>query len=459
MSKKIVIDNKCNCCGLCFTGNNFLDETPEGKAIPKGAGILTDSDIEEFRMIVNNCPINAISLVDVIKKTSDEIKDMINELRKIQAKNPEKKEIEFDFNEINVNIPYSVKEGYYEYNSESGAKSAAKDEIDRLMYSQRLSIIQNILVQYKSNKLRHYFKYEKDERNYFYENNLRIEKLLIEIIGEIKNINHNFSIPSDISKFDVRPVNNIRVEMIEKSWWEQGKANMVMNDMSGQYYTLKWYAENCDTDDMEEYAGTGVFGRDIFRRIYCFKGTNEVFKEIAKDINDSCKSIIGNEVINDAYSLILGIIDDYNKVLKIELNKKIDALLNLVSSCNIIKENNLNNVKKESDKEYYALSSREYYAKNGNSKMQFEIGNDFLEGIKVEQNYERGIYWLEKSGQNGDVKAQRKLAYMYISGADIEQNYEKGIYWLEKSGHNGNVRAQLKLAHMYIDETEIEQNY
>lgn len=57
--------------------------------------------------------------------------------------------------------------------------------------------------------------------------------IIIEVVYEIRNYNPNLEIPNDITKFSAKPQFKIAIESLEKNWWEQGRLDMILSDMSG----------------------------------------------------------------------------------------------------------------------------------------------------------------------------------------------------------------------------------
>ena len=59
------------------------------------------------------------------------------------------------------------------------------------------------------------------------------------------------------------------------------------------------------------------------------------------------------------------------------------------------------------------------------------LGEHYLSGTYVEQDYERARYWLERACQNDyESEARRILSDMYFEGNGVEKNIEKGVEWL-----------------------------
>jgi TPR repeat protein len=50
---------------------------------------------------------------------------------------------------------------------------------------------------------------------------------------------------------------------------------------------------------------------------------------------------------------------------------------------------------------------------------------------------------LIKDAEHGDVEAQFKLGAWYYEGDVLDEDLEKGLFWLEKAAAGGNVNAMI----------------
>lgn len=326
----VINSDKCIACGTCFTVCDYIEETPEGKAVPKESGIIPFDMEESLKSIILDCPGHAISLQEIKPKSADDIRGMIqSEIRNFTIKKPDRNEFKFDSSKIVVPMVFSPNENCYIYNSYGQAKGAAKEEIDRLMFSQRKVTIQNVLVQYKNQKLRRYYVYEQTNDNLYYQLERSIKESIMKIIDQIRIYKPDVSIPLGLTEFSVKPNQNY-IDWFTKNYFEEGEAIRVLRELSGEYYSLSWYTDRCDIDDTEEYVGTGLFGGDKYKTKYAFNHLNDAFKEIEKDIKEACSSVISSDSVDMADTLVSSIIDNCMRELKPELNKKAQILEKLL---------------------------------------------------------------------------------------------------------------------------------
>lgn len=77
------------------------------------------------------------------------------------------------------------------------------------------------------------------------------------------------------------------------------------------------------------------------------------------------------------------------------------------------------------------------------------LGEFFLTGHTVPQNYEKAAKWYRKAAENGDRDAQSELAFLYFVGRGVEQDFEKALSWFEKAAMQGLAPAQYSLGIMF----------
>ena len=110
--------------------------------------------------------------------------------------------------------------------------------------------------------------------------------------------------------------------------------------------------------------------------------------------------------------------------------------------------------KKLTDDEKLTAEELEYYeqvAQQGNAEAQKNLGIMYVEGDRVEQNYQKAIEYFEQAVQQGNAEAQKNLGIMYEVGLGVEQNYQKAIEYYEQAAQQGNINAQCCLGFMYYN--------
>jgi len=89
-------------------------------------------------------------------------------------------------------------------------------------------------------------------------------------------------------------------------------------------------------------------------------------------------------------------------------------------------------------------------ADQGYSKAQSNLGYMYLNGLGVERDYEKALYWYQLAVDQGSSFAQSKLGSMYEEGHGVERDYEKALYWFQLATEQGDNIAQKHLIHFLL---------
>lgn len=320
--KKIIVSDDCVACGACIILSELLIEKPNGKVDAVEPKIISDEDAEGFKTIINECPVKAISLEEgLVKKEAEGIQEFKNitlkNLKDINIKYPNSSDLNFNEEKYCLSIPKTSYKSRFSFTSDSKAQKAGLQEFDKVMYSQRKALIQDILVQYKNIVLKKYFIYEEKEGNYYFEINGFIKNLLKELELQAKELtNYKIKLPNDFKKFDILPdsgLNDIysyRMRNIENYFIDE-----IMNELE----SLSWYETFINTEDRELSS----------RYIYCFD-IEEAIQLFNKHILEAISYILNSErilsIVNEGIQLF---IEDIKK----ETNVKYHNLIAEINKC------------------------------------------------------------------------------------------------------------------------------
>lgn len=97
-------------------------------------------------------------------------------------------------------------------------------------------------------------------------------------------------------------------------------------------------------------------------------------------------------------------------------------------------------------------------AKKGLAKAQLSLGNAYMEGEGVEQSEKTAIEWWKKAAEKGLAEAQYKLGFAHSAGMGVEQSHKKAVEWWKKSAEKGFAKAQFSLGNAYLDGVGVEQS-
>lgn len=88
-------------------------------------------------------------------------------------------------------------------------------------------------------------------------------------------------------------------------------------------------------------------------------------------------------------------------------------------------------------------------APKGHVTAQMLLGIFYIEGRGVEQNYAKGIIWLEQAANSNSNRAQNYLGNLYLHGQGVEQDLAKAKHYFEMAAKQNNADAKASLAIMY----------
>ena len=62
-----------------------------------------------------------------------------------------------------------------------------------------------------------------------------------------------------------------------------------------------------------------------------------------------------------------------------------------------------------------------------------QVGYAYLEGIGIEKNLEKGLFYTRRAAGHGDRDAQYNLGCLYEEGTAVEKDLGKAIYWFDEA--------------------------
>lgn len=331
MRTNLVIAESCIQCGSCLgLENGWLVQAEDGSIKVVSGTFLnpTDSSVQE---LVSLCPVGAISVDTSVKEESaaDEMKKIIGQLEQWNGiEKPQPAELKFKAKEYPIPIPYGSGAHSYNYSSSRAAERAASEELNRIMYSKIDTFILKAISEYRVRKVSPY--YTKNAGNVYEKGNQTVGALLRDAkkLLERKGI----AVPQSLCSFSVYPEGDIYWKMLNKGELISDEmVSMVRSQFNSLSSSgLSSYCLSVDTDDMETYGGTGLFGRTNYVTKYCYRSLNDACMEIAQDITwalDYCDDRIEDK----AYEFACVLIDVYNESAKKALKDKINQLKGLAA--------------------------------------------------------------------------------------------------------------------------------
>lgn len=291
--KQINVNNNCSGCGLCTINSIYLKENDEGYAQPIPGKAIKDSDINELKEIIEKCPEKALSIIETGKATVSGkagVKQIIEILKKqcqsIKVKEITNLDVKFNIKNYSIYVPRTLKD-IQTYSSESAAKSVAKDEFNRLCYSEYAykPLIKKVFVEYKVNILKPYYICEDIPESAYYKYNEIIRKQLADAYAEICDLLGEDKLSKSWKDFSfyLNP-KEVYIEYI-KDFDINTSEEEIINELKSLSGTkLNDYILEMDFDYDEEYNGTGLFGKTKYKKVWRFSGFDEAVKSFIKDL-------------------------------------------------------------------------------------------------------------------------------------------------------------------------------
>lgn len=90
----------------------------------------------------------------------------------------------------------------------------------------------------------------------------------------------------------------------------------------------------------------------------------------------------------------------------------------------------------------HAGGSLREQAEQGDTKAQFRMGMDYLNGHHVRKDSKKAVYWLRKSARRGNSWAQVWLGLAYRNGWGVPKDETKAMKWWRKAAEEGNPWAR-----------------
>ena len=434
--KKIIVKDSCVACGACIVMSSHLEEAADGRVKAKDLGIINENEAMIFQQVIEACPVNAIEIIneEITSAKQEEaiirLKTLIENLLedKIDVISYDDISFKFENNETLITVSDTVSNIIYpNYDS---AYKAAKDFFRNNVYSQRDSIVQAIIINYKITVLHKVLKYEEVKGNFYYDNNEKISKALEEIIYLAQSIaNNELNIPKDYHKFNVIPKGNYisKLDELENIKVENSKdrrffeSQIEVNNMNGGYfYDIETAVESLKSLTVLDVAGAmfkyvdEIFEEIIEYRNNCKKAREDKItfikealreynnKNANKTIGDDSLKVEIEELISNLKKIKLEVEEPY---FMVDFDYNNDFRFNSRKECRVCAENR---------RERYYEESVEYFTPNNSENVACDLGklyekqisnifNKFLKELHIifdKYNVKYPVVKIETSTEN-----------------------------------------------------------
>jgi FimV-like protein len=89
-------------------------------------------------------------------------------------------------------------------------------------------------------------------------------------------------------------------------------------------------------------------------------------------------------------------------------------------------------------------------AKAGDRSCQLNLGNFYSDGIGVQANRDKALYWYRRGYRRGDACAANNIGIVFRD----ENKLKRALTWLERAVKMGNADANLDIAKIYLQLNE-----
>ncbi len=96
-----------------------------------------------------------------------------------------------------------------------------------------------------------------------------------------------------------------------------------------------------------------------------------------------------------------------------------------------------------------ALRAFRPLAERGDTNAQVNLGNLYMRGLGVKQDYHAAHRWYGQAARQGNVAGQSKLGIMYYYGLGVEENPAEAVQWFLKAAERGDPESALVLGMLY----------
>ncbi len=96
-----------------------------------------------------------------------------------------------------------------------------------------------------------------------------------------------------------------------------------------------------------------------------------------------------------------------------------------------------------------AFSCLEQAARLGVVPAQHALGQAYLEGGRVSQDFKRAAHWLQLAAEQGSADAQCALAGLYAAGQGVAQDMPQAVHWYSAAAAQQEPKAQWSLGRIF----------
>jgi len=89
---------------------------------------------------------------------------------------------------------------------------------------------------------------------------------------------------------------------------------------------------------------------------------------------------------------------------------------------------------------------------------QYDLGDRYLSGREVLQDFEKAEYWIRLAGEQGYVPAIINLRVLYYEGKIFSQSDEEAVYWARQAAEKGNADHTFLIGSLFHQGLQVPQD-
>lgn len=90
-------------------------------------------------------------------------------------------------------------------------------------------------------------------------------------------------------------------------------------------------------------------------------------------------------------------------------------------------------------------------AAQGYPLAECQVGYFYYDGLGVEKNLDKALFWTKRAAEHGDRDGQYNLAWFYEEGIGVEQNLTQAKYWYKQAALQNHDMAIEKCSELGIE--------
>lgn len=90
-------------------------------------------------------------------------------------------------------------------------------------------------------------------------------------------------------------------------------------------------------------------------------------------------------------------------------------------------------------------------AQQGYPLAECQVGYFYYDGLGVEKDLEKAVYWTRRAAEHGDRDGQCNLAWFHEDGIGVERDLEQAVFWYRKAAQQDHDLAIEKCKELGID--------